>query len=69
MIHDPLFTMPFPMSRSRFQQNINLAQHKFQNAAEQIKTDPPLAQKNMAEGLQELSAAIGEIGLKLNLQG
>jgi hypothetical protein len=69
MLSNHLISMPYPMHRSRFQQNVSLAHSKFQTAADQMKNDPPLAQKNMAEGLQDLTEAIEEIGLKLNLQG
>lgn len=68
MLNDIGLQTPFPFSRSNFQRNVNLAHHKFQQAAE-LKNDPPLAQKSIAEGLQDLTEAVGEIGLKLNLNG
>ena len=59
---------PFPYSHSSFQRNVNMAHDKFRQAAE-FKNNPPLAQKSIAEGLQDLTEAVGEIGLKLNMTG
>ncbi len=60
--------LPNPMASTLFQRRINAAYGHFKSA-ENHHNDPPISQMSMAKGMQELTEAVCEIGLKLNTIG
>ena len=58
----------YAFRKGPFFPHVNQAQTHFRQAAA-MSDNPPMAQANIAEGLLHLTEAIGEMGLKLNIQG